>query len=564
MRLSSTDVRTWLSVLGLLLLAASSHTARASSLPAGFADASVSRPDGQPWDGAAGVAFADDGRMFVWERTGRVWLAAGASARSEPVIDLSDEVSTIGSLGLTGLALDPQFAQNGYLYLFYAVDPEHLANCAAPASGAVACRATYRAGQHASSGATIGRLVRYQLVRPAGAQDFRTAIAVNYQSRRVLLGETPGSGGAPAGCVVTDTAQGTGGLAFGSDGTLFVGCGDGASVSTEDAGSDPNTQYQQALAAGLMTPAENVGAFRAQLVESLSGKILRLDAATGDGVPSNPFYDATAPRAARSRVWVLGLHNPQHFTVRPGSGSADGSPGTLYIGDVGYSTWESLAVARDSRMNFGWPLYEGIGNETTGYAALPAFNLEAPNPLFQRACWQPYFRFRDLISPDSPHPSWPNPCESSIEIPAVDDVFVRDRPAIDWLHGGVDARWAAFGDSGEPLALTLGTRAPNGALVSGPLFGGTVSIGGVWYEGSSFPALFRNVYYHADSGGEWIKAFAFDANDNPVAVRNFLATGGPIAALGDDPRTGDLYYITGLSGSEVHKLTYSPTTFAPT
>ncbi|MGP8112464.1 MAG: hypothetical protein ACLQFT_08525, partial [Steroidobacteraceae bacterium] len=75
MRLTSTDVRTWLSVLGFLLLAASSHTARASSLPAGFADASVSRPDGQPWDGAAGVAFADDGRMFVWERTGRVWLA---------------------------------------------------------------------------------------------------------------------------------------------------------------------------------------------------------------------------------------------------------------------------------------------------------------------------------------------------------------------------------------------------------------------------------------------------------------------------------------------------------
>ena len=82
---------------------------------------------------------------------------------------------------------------------------------------------------------------------------------MNYQSRRVLLGETPGSGGAPTGCVVTDTAQGTGGLSFGSDGTLFVGCGDGASVSTEDTGSDPNTQYQQALAAGLMTPAENVG-----------------------------------------------------------------------------------------------------------------------------------------------------------------------------------------------------------------------------------------------------------------------------------------------------------------
>src|ERR1700733_598344 len=211
-------------------------------------------------------------------------------------------------------------------------------------------------------------------------------------------------------------------------------------------------------------------------------------------------------------------------------------------------------------MYFGWPLYEGIGNEATAYAALPAFNLLAPNSLFPGVCGQRNFRFRDLITADSPHPSWPNPCEPSIEVPAGDDVFVRDRPAIDWLHGGADARWAAFDDSGEPLALTLGTRAPNGALVSGPLFGGSVSIGGVWYQGGSFPAPFRNVYYHADSGGEWIKAFAFDGDDNPVAVRDFLATGGPIQALGVDPRTGNLYYVTGPSGSEVHKLTYAPAT----
>jgi len=243
--------------------------------------------------------------MAVRKRPVLLWLAAGAATGAEALIDLSDEVSTIGSLGLTGFALDPQFAHNGYLYLFYAVDPQHLANCDAPASGAASCRATYRAGQHASSGATIGRLVRYQLVRPAGAQDFRGATTVNYASRRILLGETPG-GAVPTGCVVTDSAHGSGGLAFGSDGTLLVGCGDGASVSSEDSGSDPSTQYQQALAAGLMTPAENVGAFRAQLVDSLSGKILRLDAATGNGVPSNPFYDPTAARTARSRVWVLG------------------------------------------------------------------------------------------------------------------------------------------------------------------------------------------------------------------------------------------------------------------
>src|SRR6516225_8442204 len=99
-----------LSVLASLLLIAAGHPARVSSLPAGFADTSVNRPDGRPWDNAAGVAFADDGRMFVWERTGRVWLSDAARG-SEPLIDLADEVSTIGSLGLTGFALDPQFAR---------------------------------------------------------------------------------------------------------------------------------------------------------------------------------------------------------------------------------------------------------------------------------------------------------------------------------------------------------------------------------------------------------------------------------------------------------------------
>src|ERR1017187_10837257 len=145
---------------------------------------------GTAWDNAAGVTFASDGRMFVWERSGRVWLAGGASPLKEPLIDLPDEVSTIGALGLSGFALDPQFQQNGYLYLFYAVDPERLANSASPASGAVICGPTYRPGQHASSGATIGRLVRYQLTRPAGAADFSAASVANYASRRVLLGES--------------------------------------------------------------------------------------------------------------------------------------------------------------------------------------------------------------------------------------------------------------------------------------------------------------------------------------------------------------------------------------
>ena len=565
MRLLDRAQRFLMAVMGLLLLSGVSEVTQASSLPAGFSDALVSRPDGKAWEDAGGIVFAADGRMFVWERGGRVWIANDRPASTAPVIDLSDEVSTIGSLGLTGFALDPQFASNGYVYLYFAVEPQHLANCAAPPTGMPICSSNYRAGRHASSGATIGRLVRYQLSRPRGALDYSTAGSVDYASRRVLLGETRAAG-AQDGCVITDTAHGPGGLAFGSDGTLLAGCGDGADASGEDSGNDPATQYQAALAAGLMTPAENVGAFRAQLVDSLSGKILRLDPATGDGVVGNPFYDRATPRTARSRVWVLGLHDPQHFSVRPGSGGprvADGRPGTLYIGDSGGGARESLAVALQGRMNFGWPLYEGVGSDGTDYANLPVFNLDAPNPDFPSVCQQQYFRFRDLISPDLLRASWPNPCQPTVGVPSTADVFARDRPAIDWSHWSPDARWAAVDEAGEPLALSLGTQAPTGAWVAGPLFEGTDSIGGVWYLGEGFPAPFSNTYFHADAGGQWIKAFSFDANDFPVVVHDFLANGGAIRALAADARTGALFYVSGLLGSEVHKVSYSAAQLPP-
>ena len=113
----------------LAALAASFQLAAVGSTrPSGFSDTAITRPDGGAWDKAAGVAFAANGRMLVWERGGRVWLLDDARPHRQPVLDLSNEVSTIGALGLSGLALDPRFDLNGYVYLFYAVDPQHLRN----------------------------------------------------------------------------------------------------------------------------------------------------------------------------------------------------------------------------------------------------------------------------------------------------------------------------------------------------------------------------------------------------------------------------------------------------
>jgi hypothetical protein len=134
-------------------------------------------------------------------------------------------------------------------------------------------------------------------------------------------------------------SHGVGSLVFASDGTLLVSCGDGASFNVEDSGSIDHTYYKQALIDGIIRPEENVGAFRAQLLNSHNGKLLRINPENGDGVSSNPFFDASAPRSAKSRVWALGLRNPFRVSIKPGTGSADpltGDIGEVYIGDVGW------------------------------------------------------------------------------------------------------------------------------------------------------------------------------------------------------------------------------------
>ena len=139
---------------------------------------------------------------------------------------------------------------------------------------------------------------------------------------------------------------------------------------------------------------------RSQLVDSFSGKILRLDPATGEGIPSNPFYDASNPRAPRSLVWALGLRNPYRMALKPDSGGhtrAEGRPGVLILGDVGEYLTEEMDVVTGPGMNFGWPIFEGLSlSQSFGGTDRP--NPDAPNPLFGTGeCTQRYFTYQDLF-----------------------------------------------------------------------------------------------------------------------------------------------------------------------
>ena len=221
------------------------------------------------------------------EKTGRVRVvSASGEVRDTLLLDISDLVDGSASeRGLLGLAFHPDYAANGRLYVDY----------------------TDRNGDI--------RVVEY--TAHAGVADRSSA-------RGLLDIPHPASN------------HNGGQLAFGPDGYLYVGMGDGG-------GGDPQGNSRNPLA--------------------LLAKILRLDvdAPPPDGqryaIPAtNPF----APGAARAgqaapEIWALGLRNPWRF-------SFDATWGDLYIADVGAGTWEEIdRQPGDSTggEDYGWNIMEG-------------------------------------------------------------------------------------------------------------------------------------------------------------------------------------------------------------
>ncbi len=115
-----------------------------------------------------------------------------------------------------------------------------------------------------------------------------------------------------------------GAVQIGPDGYLYVGLGDGGG------GGDPGEHGQNK--------------------STVLGSILRLDPATGEAAPGNPFIG----RAGADEIWIWGLRNPWRF-------SFDAATGDMYIGDVGQGSIEEVDVvpAGIGGLNMGWDAYEG-------------------------------------------------------------------------------------------------------------------------------------------------------------------------------------------------------------
>jgi glucose/arabinose dehydrogenase len=501
----------------------------AVAVPPGFSDVTINAD----FDQAVGVTFSADGRGYVWEKAGRVWLLENGEKSATPLIDISQEVGNWRDLGLLGFALDPNFASNGYIYLLYTVDFHHLRFFGTP---------QYNPNANEYFRDTISRLTRYT----ARAEDGRRS--VDPTTRLILVGETMSTG-----FPVCHQSHAIGTVLFGEDGSLIIGNGDGASYEEPDTGGPRNGSSNTARADGIIRASEDVGALRAQMVTSLSGKLIRIDPATGAGLPDNPFFDAGAPRSARSRVWALGFRNPYRFTLIPGSGG-HGSPGALLVGDVGWYEHEEINLVHDGGENFGWPLFEGL-TSNTDYTPLLTANRDAANPLGGTpGCTVPFLRFQDLIKQETlATPSFPNPCDANVQIPPTTPTLMHKRPQLEYGHFLPTRVPTFFGDAAGELDI----NDPRSPVLGGTLSGSSITLGS-WYSGSAFPAEYRNCLYVGDFSGGWIKRFIFDESHQLTQVSDFHDSAGVVVCIAENPADGSLYYINydEFGESRLHAVTF--------
>jgi glucose/arabinose dehydrogenase/PKD repeat protein len=332
----------------VLVTQAGPNSAAASTLPSGFRDSVVLSGLVNP----TVLQFAPDGRIFVGQKNGVIKVFQSLTD-TNPVTfaDLSAEVDDYWDRGLLGMALPPNFPTDPHVYVLYAYD--------APIGGTAP---VWNDGCPTPPGATTdgcvvsGRVSRLQI------------------SGNVMTGSEQ--------VLINDWCQqfpshSIGTLLFGRDGYLYVTGGDGASFNNVDFGqygatyagdqANPCGDPPGPVGTPLSPPGAEGGALRSQSVRrtdgpaTLDGAVLRIDPATGAGVPGNPLFSSSDVNARR--IVAYGLRNPFRITQRPGTDE-------LWIGDVGWNTWEEVdrvvAPASLTASNFGWPCYEGASPQS-GY-----------------------------------------------------------------------------------------------------------------------------------------------------------------------------------------------------
>jgi glucose/arabinose dehydrogenase/PKD repeat protein len=362
---------------GAVVAVTTPGSAQAATLPAGFQEQVVFSGLTNP----TVVRFSPDGRVFVAEKSGVIKVFDSLTDTTPTVFaNLNANVHNFWDRGLLGMALDPNFPTDPYVYVLYTYDAAiggTAPRWGTPAGASDPCPTP--PGATADGCVVSGRLSRLQ-----------AAGNVTTGSEQVLIEDWCQQ--YPSHSVGTVEV-----VREGEQSVLYASAGDGASFNFADWGQDGNPlnpcgDPPGAPGTALSPPTAEGGALRSQDLRTpddpvtLDGAVIRVDPATGAGLPGNPL--AGSPDANTRRIIAHGLRNPFRFTTRPGTNE-------LWIGDVGWNAWEEinrLIPTNSAVVNFGWPCYEGVGRQS-GYDGANldiCENLYAAGPA---AVTTPYFAY---------------------------------------------------------------------------------------------------------------------------------------------------------------------------
>jgi glucose/arabinose dehydrogenase len=252
--------------------------------------------------------FAPDGRLFVLEQAGNVELVR-ADGTTWTALHLN--VDSQGERGLLGIAFDPAFESNHFVYLYYTN----------PGPGA----APWATGEH-------NQLSRFTV------DDSDPARPVFEDEAPILDWDN----------LSAATNHNGGAIHFGLDGMLYADAGDNLHTFTQGGNTYRVSQTLSDLLGKQLRI--DVSAFN-------QGVAMRNDATVGHLIPSDNPFVGIAP-GIDQLIYCLGLRNPFTFAVQPGTG-------TIFINDVGESTWEEIDQSVPGA-NFGWS-----GGNTDGFGQSP-------------------------------------------------------------------------------------------------------------------------------------------------------------------------------------------------
>ncbi|HEX6972861.1 MAG TPA: PQQ-dependent sugar dehydrogenase [Vicinamibacterales bacterium] len=286
-----------------------------ATTPAGFEDTLVATVAGP-----TAIAFTPDGRLLITVQSGRLRVVQNGALLATSALDLSSSLCTNSERGLLGVAVDPAFTSNNYIYVYYTLNKSGVC-------------------EQNTARSPVNRVSRFVL---PGTN------VVDRASELVLIDNIPSPNGNHNG----------GDLHFGKDGYLYISIGDGGCDYAGNSGC-----------AGANDASRDTNV--------LLGKVLRITR-TG-GIPAgNPFTGTGSARCNTTgrttagnqcqETYASGFRNPFRFAADPNAAGT-----RIFVNDVGQDRWEEVDLLR-AGADYGWNVREGncANGSTTNCGAPPA------------------------------------------------------------------------------------------------------------------------------------------------------------------------------------------------